>query len=310
MTMDLIPLSVVAILFSVYFLQRLIRSRLKQSNLPPSPPTLPLIGNIHQLGGLLHRSFRDLSKKYGPIIIVHFGPVPIVVVSSPAIAEQIMKTHDLVFANRPMMTSTKIILYGCVVVGFAPYSEKWRQLRKICITELLSVKRVKTFKRVREEEVACMVESIHGSSSLGIPIDVAAMLHDLSNDILCRCVLGRKYSDDDGDKRSADIAKRLTTKSLPMSFSDLFSSLGWLDTLTGVTGRLKKTAREFDLFLDQIIEERISQRTRHDTTDDEKDFVDVLLRIHQEEDGNLTRDNVKALILVSAYVSNLIIASF
>ncbi|KAK9108274.1 hypothetical protein Syun_024285 [Stephania yunnanensis] len=297
MTMDLIPLSVVVILFSLYFLQRLIRSRLKQSNLPPSPPTLPLIGNIHQLGGLLHRSFRDLSQKYGPIILVHFGPVPIVVVSSPAIAEQIMKTHDLVFANRPMMTSTKIILYGCVDVGLSPYGEKWKQLRKICINEFLSVKKVKTFNRVREEEVACMVESIHGSSSLGIPIDVADMLHDLSNDILCRCVLGRKYSGNDGDKRSADIAKRLTTKSLPMSFSDLFSSLGWLDTLTGVIGRLKKTAREFDLFLDQIIEERLSRRTRHDTTDDEKDFVDRLLRIHQEEDGNLTRDNVKALIL-------------
>ncbi|KAK9108280.1 hypothetical protein Syun_024291 [Stephania yunnanensis] len=147
---------------------RLIRSRLKQSNLPPSPPTLPLIGNIHQLGGLLHRSFRDLSQKYGPIILVHFGPVPIVVVSSPAIAEQIMKTHDLVFANRPMMTSSKIILYECVDVGLAPYGEKWKQLRKICINELLSVKKVKTLKRVREEEVACMVESIHVSSSLGI----------------------------------------------------------------------------------------------------------------------------------------------
>ncbi|KAK9117347.1 hypothetical protein Sjap_016294 [Stephania japonica] len=121
------------------------------------------------------------------------------------------------------------------------------------------------------------------------------MFHDHSNDILCRCVIGRKYGED-GDMISANLVGKLTTKSLPISFAKFFSSLGWLDIVTSFIGRLKKTAREFDLFLDRVIEEHITWRTKDDNLDEEKDFVDLLLQIQEEED-HLTRDNIKALIL-------------
>ncbi|CAA7042832.1 unnamed protein product [Microthlaspi erraticum] len=39
----------------------------KKGNTPPSPPRLPLIGNLHQLGHNPHRSLCSLSHRYGPI---------------------------------------------------------------------------------------------------------------------------------------------------------------------------------------------------------------------------------------------------
>ncbi|KAK9117349.1 hypothetical protein Sjap_016296 [Stephania japonica] len=168
-------------------------------------------------------------------------------------------------------------------------------MRKICVTELLSIKRVKTLKRVREEEVACMIERMYHPASLGAPVDLTTVFSDLSNDILCRCVLGMKYGED-GDKSSAELARKLTSKSLPLTFADLFSSLEWMDTVTGLTGRLKETARKFDFFLEQVIEEHIIRGERDNNSDKEKDFVDVLIQI-QEEGKNITRDDIKALIL-------------
>ena len=47
------------------------------------------------LGELPHRSLKDLSDAYGPILSLRFGSVPAVVVSSPDIAEHFLKTHDL-----------------------------------------------------------------------------------------------------------------------------------------------------------------------------------------------------------------------
>ncbi|KAK9123623.1 hypothetical protein Sjap_013225 [Stephania japonica] len=146
--MELI-LPLVVIFLSLFYL--LLRRRSKQTNLPPSPPKLPLIGNFHQLSKRIHHSLKDLSQKYGPIMLLHFGQVPVVVVSSSSLAEEIFKTHDAVLSSRSPMTTAKILMYGCVDIGFAPYNES-RQLRKICVMELLSVRTVKTFKTVREEE--------------------------------------------------------------------------------------------------------------------------------------------------------------
>ncbi|PWA55732.1 cytochrome P450 [Artemisia annua] len=98
---------------------------LTRKNLPPSPRKLPIIGNLHQLGSNLHRSFQALSHKHGPIILIHLGSVPLLVVSSPEGAREIMNTHDLIFSSRPKLSIPDKLSYGSKDVGFAPYGEHW-----------------------------------------------------------------------------------------------------------------------------------------------------------------------------------------
>ncbi|RID59451.1 hypothetical protein BRARA_F02681 [Brassica rapa] len=98
--------------------------------LPPSPWRLPLIGNLYQLSLHPHRSLHSLSLRYGPLMLLHFGCVPTIVVSSADVAHDVLKTHDLNFSNRPRTRTVEKLFKG-TEIAFVPYGEYWRQMKLI-----------------------------------------------------------------------------------------------------------------------------------------------------------------------------------
>ncbi|XP_050370808.1 phenylacetaldehyde oxime monooxygenase CYP71AN24-like [Argentina anserina] len=260
---------------------------------PPSPTKLPLIGNLHQLGTLPHRSLGNLSKKHGPLMLLHLGQVPTLVVSSAEMAKEVMKTHDSVFCSRPKLTATNKLVYGGYDIGFSPYGEYWRQLRKLSVQELLSVKRVQQFQYAREEEVGEMVNNIRKACRGQSPINLSEMLIRASGNIMSRCVLGRKIVGENGCW-FGELSRTVMTQLMVFSVEDFFPSFRWIDSLTGLTARLNKTFVKADGFLDLLIEEH---RTANKEVDS-KDFVDILLQCQKDSmlDFKLTRDNLKGIL--------------
>ncbi|XXG45153.1 hypothetical protein AAC387_Pa02g0313 [Persea americana] len=271
-------------------------TRRRPPKLPPGPSKLPIIGNLHQLGNMPHLSLQRLSQKFGPIIYLKLGEVPTVVVSSAAMAKEVLKTHDPALASRPQIFSAKHLFYDCTDVVFSPYGAYWRHIRKICILELLSARRVQSYGFVREQEAARLVHRI--ASSYPNPVSLTKKLALYSNDVLCRVAFGRDFSQG-GDYDRHGFQKMLEEYQVLLggfSVGDFFPSMDWINSITGMKKRLVETFRRFDRFFDEIIEEH---RDPKRAIEEHKDLVDVLLDVQKNGslDMPLTMDNIKAVIL-------------
>ncbi|GFQ04620.1 cytochrome p450 71a4 [Phtheirospermum japonicum] len=233
-----------------------------RKNVPPSPRKLPIIGNLHQLGSFPHRSLRSLSNRYGQLMLLYFGSKPVLVASSAEAAREIMKSQDHIFSNRPKLSIPDRLTYGSMDVGFASYGEYWRQVKSICVVQLLSNKRVQSFRRVREEETSAMVDKI---KQLGV-VNLSKFLISFTNDVVCRVALGRKYSDDEKDHRNfkgflGEIMELLGTKSI----GDYMPWLTWVNRINGLDAKLDRVAKQTDEFLENVIQVHRDGKLKHDT---------------------------------------------
>ncbi|XP_020521009.1 cytochrome P450 71A9-like [Amborella trichopoda] len=210
------------------------------------------------------------------------GRVPTLVVSSPKMAELVMKTYDHAFCSRSILVATNYLTYGSTNVAFAPYGSYWRHVRKICILELLSSKRVQSFRFVRKEEVGRLVDSIFVSSKAKAPVNLTEAFLSLSNNVVCRVALGKSYWEEEPELR--EIFE--SSKSLIGGFfvGDFFPSLEWVKYLTGFQRRLEKSFRHRDSFLEKVIAEHLlpTHGKEDEEEEEEKDLVDVLLQLQKE----------------------------
>ncbi|WRX18639.1 Cytochrome P450 - like 10 [Theobroma cacao] len=100
------------LLFVIFLVKWLLASpSTANKSLPPSPPKLPILGNLHQLGRHPHRSLRSIAQRYGPdFMLLYFSSIPALIVSSADAARTIMKTHDVIFSDRPQIGAAKKLL--------------------------------------------------------------------------------------------------------------------------------------------------------------------------------------------------------
>ncbi|KAF8679385.1 hypothetical protein HU200_045727 [Digitaria exilis] len=281
----------------LYYLRRSAHSG-ATLRLPPSPWALPIIGHIHHLGGALpHRAMRDLATRLGPLMLLRLGEVPALIASSSDAAREIMRANDIAFATRPLSPTGKLLLgEDSRGVVFAPYGDGWRQLRRICTTELLSARRVKSFRAVREEEVRRLLVSVSAAAAPEAspsPVNLSQMVSAYVADASVRAIIGSKFRDRETFLRLLEERLRLPTQTLP----DIFPSSRLAMMLSSTPRLFKKHREEMLAFIGTIIQEH--QESRAASVDDEEDLLDVLLRIQREDqlDPPLTTDNIKAVII-------------
>ncbi|XVF03635.1 hypothetical protein REPUB_Repub05bG0010000 [Reevesia pubescens] len=285
------------LLIFLIIIKSLKKSQAKNSSRKPipGPRKLPLIGNMHQLVGYLpHRCLRDLARKHGPIMHLQLGQISTVVVSSPEIAEEVMRTHDIIFACRPFLSVAMIITYKCTDIVFAPYGSYWRHLRKICMLELMSAARVHSFQSIREEEVLNLIKMIRANE--GLPFNLGEKVLSMTYAITATAAFGKKCTDQEA---FISVISETTQLIAGFNISDYFPSLKVLDLVSGLRHKVEKLHGEADRILQNIVNDHKESRARAKSRSedvDKEDLVDVLLRLQENGEFPLVNDNIKAII--------------
>lgn len=132
----------------------------RTSRSPPEPFPIPIIGHLHLLGPALHQSFHRLSQKYGELMQVRLGSVRCVVVSSPGMAKECLKTNELAFSSRHNSTAIEIVTYNNSSFAFAPYGPYWKYVKKLCTYELLGARNLLHFQPIRTLEVTAFLQTL------------------------------------------------------------------------------------------------------------------------------------------------------
>ncbi|GMN24909.1 hypothetical protein TIFTF001_040639 [Ficus carica] len=274
----------------------------QNKNRPPSPPKLPFIGNLHQLGSLPHQSLWQLSKKYGPVMHLQLGKMPTVVISSAEAAKEVLKTHDLDSCSRPPLQGARRLTYNYQDIAFSPYGEYWREIRKICVVKLFSVKRVQSYESIREEEITNMINSIshHALSSPSSPVDLTEKLFALTASFIFRMAFGTSFEGSDfNHNKFNEVVHAAEATMGSFSAAEIFPFVGWIvDWLSGLNQKREKVFHELDGFFQRVVDEHLNPRR---TKPQQEDIIDVLLKIIKEQSGfgaaMLTEKNIKAVLL-------------
>ncbi|BBH02155.1 cytochrome P450, family 71, subfamily B, polypeptide 34, partial [Prunus dulcis] len=206
-----------------------------------------------------HHRLRDLAKKYGPLMHLKLGEAPIL--------------------------AAKILSYDSTNIGFAPYGEYWRQLRKICTLELLSIKRVRSSDLLEKKRA-------------GSPVNLTQEIYSSTFTITSRAAFGKKNRD---QEKFIYIVKEAVKALSGFALADVFPSVSLLHLLSGMRPKLERLHKEADRILGNIIKEhqRNMVTTKSGEGEAEEDLVDVLLKFHDhgnELEFSLTTENIKAVI--------------
>ncbi|XP_027063012.2 tabersonine 16-hydroxylase 2-like isoform X1 [Coffea arabica] len=286
-----------AFLFFILMLVKIARQS-KPVKLPPGPKPLPIIGNIHQLiGSVPHKILADLGRKHGPLMYLKFGEVPTVIISSAEVAKEFFTNYDRIFASRAYLLSASILYYNCTDIGFAPFGDYWRQLRKICTMELLSPRRVQSFRSIREKEVLNMIKSI--ALQEGSAVNLSKKISSVTYSITSLAAFGK------GSKYHAKFML-VSDEALKLlggfSIADMYPSVKVLERITGIRKKLEKVHKQVDEVLENILSEHKVKRAvpKRGSGEEAKDqdLVDVLLKVQSsgELGAQLTDNNLKAVI--------------
>ncbi|XP_042006332.1 cytochrome P450 71AU50-like [Salvia splendens] len=285
---------VLSVIVFVYFLRQQLGRKNKKRLLPPGPKGLPILGHFHLLGKNPHRDLHRLAQKHGPIMGLRFGFVPTLVVSSPAAAELVLKTHDLIFASRPPIQAAVYIAYDQRDIAFGPYGPFWRHMRKLCALKLLSNHKISQFEPMRRAELGLLVASLERAAENREAVDLSARVSALSGDMNFLMLFGKKYStmEEIGFK---DVIRETMEIFGKFNLADYFPYIGVLN-LQGLHGKMKRVSNIFDGILEEIIDDHMKMK-RHEEQQT-ADIVDTLMEIMESGQAGFEFDrrHVKAVL--------------
>ncbi|KAI0429247.1 putative cytochrome P450 [Xylaria sp. FL1042] len=114
-------------------------------DLPPGPPTLPMLGNLYQIPKHdVHLQFQKWAQEYGPVYSLILGTKTMIVLSSDRAIKDVMDKRSAISSDRMDMYVGQTIASGGLRLLMMRYGQTWRMIRRI-MHDLLNVRAAEAF---------------------------------------------------------------------------------------------------------------------------------------------------------------------
>ncbi|WRX33849.1 Cytochrome P450 - like 10 [Theobroma cacao] len=279
-------LAVTMSIASYFLIPILLGGRSKNwKNAPPGPVGWPILGSLPHLSHRLHEDFFHLAKIHGPLFCLKMGIKPAIVISSPEMACEILKEKEGMFSSRTITEAIRVVSYDAHSIIFSPYGPRWKALRRILITELLSPKAFEQF-----EPVHGLLKYLYILSKSSTQVNIAesafTALANLVSNILCSKSLFDN-SKPEGRKMKEMFWEMIKVLGTP-NFSDLIPIVKPFD-LQGLKRKISGIFDQLDAFYEKLIEERLAEKGTAELqrgNNETMDMLDVLLSYKSNDKEN------------------------
>jgi isoflavone 2'-hydroxylase len=270
-----------------------------RSKLPPSPPSIPILGHLHLIKKPIHCTFHRLSQKYGQVFSIKFGSQLVVIVSSPSAVEECFTKNDVILANRPRTLVGKHLAYNFTDLLASPYGDHWRNLRRISALEIFSNNRLNMFLGIRSDEVKHLLWKLSRNSCQGFAkVELKSMFSELTFNIIMRMVAGKRYYGEDVKyeeeaRKFRGLVKEIVALRSVSNPGQFVPVLRWIDR-GGFEKKVVGVSKRMDTFLQGLIDEKRSKDEKGNT------MINHMLSFQKSQPEYYTDQIIKGLILVSA----------
>ncbi|XP_067427295.1 cytochrome P450 2K1-like isoform X2 [Thunnus thynnus] len=162
---------------------------------PPGPRPLPLFGNLLQLDlKRPHTTLCKLSKKYGSVFTVYFGPKKVVVLAGYKTVKQALVNHAVEFGDREIspvandFSSPHGVLFS--------NGEFWQEMRRFALSNLRDFGMGKTAAENRiVEEIQYLIQVFEQHQ--GKPFDTTQSINYAVSNVISTIVYGSRFEYND-----------------------------------------------------------------------------------------------------------------
>ncbi|CAL2042625.1 unnamed protein product [Caenorhabditis brenneri] len=285
-----------------------VRQVLKSKRLPPGPVSLPLIGNLPQIGYHLWRTggivptLNYYRKHYGDVFTLWLGPIPHVSITDYDLSHEVFVKNATKYADKPVPPIMNYVRHGNGI--FFSNGEKWQELRRF---SMLTMRNMGMGRDLMEEKIMAELNSrcpeLNAQAENGVTIQTVNVFFDLTvGSVINNMLMGFRFDErnktrfltfkhmlDAAMERFSPLDMSLPAWALKKFFSKSFDSL--------VTDQLK--------IMDYVSEDAIKRYRDYMNgkyeidPDNVEDFVDAfLLKMKQNPGSDIyNEENLKVIVL-------------
>ncbi|QKX55411.1 uncharacterized protein TRUGW13939_02504 [Talaromyces rugulosus] len=131
---------------------RVLYERIRDRSLPPGPPRLPLIGNLHQAPtDAPWLTYQKWIKQYGPIVSAQFGGNTVIFIGDATIARELLEKRGHIYSDRPRLVMAGENLTKGMHLLLRRYDERYK-LHQRLDAPVLSPRASKTYYPMQDLE--------------------------------------------------------------------------------------------------------------------------------------------------------------